>query len=150
MTPVIVSGIIGVVGALLGAIMAFIFQTITEDRKIKAQINEKILDKRIEAHLALVKVIRFFTSVSYIDRKKTNGVDIPYPVFFYGKKEFETLHDKWCQVNRGLKIWSHPNLHKELNYIDNYWNNLNKSVDKIDDEGLPSLEIGRASCRERV
>jgi len=113
--------VILMLGIVIGGIM-IAFSTYLQNRSnTKLKILEKLIDKKMEAHGALIDVLK---SMRYTVVQNEDIPDERYPIMFTNQDAFDEWHVNFTHIINVYLHWFDHKLRGELYFIQDYLFNL--------------------------
>lgn len=141
MTPEFWMGIVGIAGTVLAVAITSLVHLKSEKLRQHAQINDKILDRSLEAHLNFEKIVCRLNNASSMLLRNEHGEQytLIYPVMFEDRKTYTEFHRAWVDAVHEIGMWNSENLRIEHVLVTNYLYELQKYIVKSSDEQLRRL-----------
>ncbi|WP_314057965.1 hypothetical protein [Empedobacter brevis] len=137
----LITPILSFVGVIIGAFLAFISSSFLKRKETRLKISEKILDKKIEAHEDVLKLAKLLRSTLTDNNFTTEMGLITYPIILANKENYlDWKTNLFSKVNNNSH-WLSLSVHKELFFIQDYFINLDKTLENIPDENLKNVAI---------
>ena len=126
---------------LIGVIIGSLFTLLGKRKETQLRIIEKVFDKRLGAHeeiLNLAKQMR--TTVSTHAASDGQNVE-SYPGLLHNSEYFNQFKGNFFITVNSNSHWISIELFRQLNYIQDYLENLSQALLKIDESNYPTLGI---------
>lgn len=137
----LLSPFLSFVGVIIGAFLAFLSSSFLKKKETRLKISEKILDKKIEAHenvLELAKLLRSTLSVNAFTVEKEL---ITYPLILHNKENYIDWKSHLYAKGNKNSHWLSESTHKELFFIQDYFVNLDNTLENVPDENMKMVAI---------
>jgi hypothetical protein len=126
---------------LIGVIVGSMFSLIGKRKETRLRIIEKVFDKRLKAHediLDLAKQMR--TTVS--TNNASDGLNIDsYPGILHNKEYFNQFKGNFFVVVNLNSHWISIELFRQLNYFQDYMENVSQTLLKLDEANYPNFGV---------
>jgi len=133
------SSIFALVGVILGAILTFVLNKQLKQDEYKTRINEKIIDKRINAHEAILEMSKLLrTTISKQSISETGQLQT-YVGMIANKETFENFKTRYYELENFNNHWLDPELNKYTFFIQEYLMNLDLLLKDIDEKHYPDI-----------
>lgn len=133
--------IVPAVAGLIGVIIGSIFTLLVKRKETRLRIIEKVFDKRLQAHediLSLAKQLR--TTVS--THTASDGLNVDsYPGLLHDKEYFNQFKGNFFVVVNSNSHWISIELFRQLNYIQDYLENVSQTLLQIDESNYPQVGV---------
>ncbi len=145
MSDVALAGLLGAIGALIGILISQLLEIVRQNRGFATRQKEKIIDKRIDAHEAIISLSETMMTVVMPDKITNFPKEIEKPIRGIGVLNSLELFENWwadMYVNCYRKhMWLSPQCLKELNYVQDYIVNLRIILANLNDEEIKRLSV---------
>lgn len=126
---------------LIGVIIGSMFTLVGKRKETRLRIIEKVFDKRLKAHediLDIAKQMR--TTVS--THSASDGINVDsYPGLLHNKESFNQFKENFFLAVNLNSHWISIELFRQLNYIQDYVENVSQALLKIDESNYPKFGI---------
>ena len=128
-------------GVLLGSMFTFFANSRLKEKELQLRLREKVLDRRIEAHEAIFKLVAPMRHMRSLEYQESESELARTPQFFMSPEEFYSWHIQHREVAATYSAWLTKPVSRELNFIQDYTLNLSMLIEPAPADLFP--EIGR-------
>ena len=129
------------IGVIIGSFLAFLSSSFLKKKETRLKISEKILDKKIESHEDVLKLAKLLRS-TVSDNNFTSEMElITYPLILANKENYLDWKINLYNKANNNSHWLSQKVHQELFFIQDYFINLDKTLENVPDENLKQIAI---------
>jgi hypothetical protein len=138
---ILITPVLSFVGVIIAAFLAFFSSSFLKKKETLLKISEKILDKKLEAHENVLQLAKYLRS-TISDNKFTVEMElITYPMILANKENYlDWKKDLFIKSNSNSH-WLSNDVIKEIYFIQDYFANLDKTLENIPDENIEKIGI---------
>jgi hypothetical protein len=133
--------IIGLIGVAIGGLISLLTGVVTSLKEYKFRITEKLVDKRISAHEDIMSIAQQLRTSVSSDRLDSDGYFATYPIIFHNKETFDDYRFDFHGLYNPNIHWLGSKVNKELNYIQDYIENLAVICANVPSEKYPQIGL---------
>jgi hypothetical protein len=133
--------IIGVLGAIGGSLLTIIVQYVLLRRSYSLKLWERLIDKRINAHMKVMEVATELRSMFIISSSSDSSVIVRSPNVLFNKESLDAWWTKLGTLILEHSTWLNTKTKREVNYLQDYIVNLNRHLSHIPSEKYPLVGV---------
>jgi len=133
------SAVFALAGALIGALGALAATWIQTGREPRFRLREKIMDRRIAAHEAIIGLshdLRTMLSLGGVDE---DGEVARAPVMLASKDSFDAFFARFHETFSSSSNWLRTDVVREVNLLQDYFVNLNEFLRSVPSPNYASV-----------
>lgn len=130
------SAIFALVGTIAGAVLSFFATWLLRKRELKLRLLEKVLDRRINAHEAVIGLSKKLRYMTDIDSDEGRGVERRFPLVLRTKTDWTDWLLHFSTVVNESSTWLSNGVTRELYLLQDYQTNLDRQLASVKDEDL--------------
>lgn len=138
---VLITPALSFIGVIIGSFLAFLSSSFLKKKETRLKISEKILDKKIESHEDVLKLAKLLRSTISDNNFNSEMELITYPLILANKENYLDWKINLYNKANNNSHWLSQNVHKELFFIQDYFINLDKTLENVPDENLIQIAI---------
>lgn len=135
------NAIFALIGTLLGTCVTGAINYFTKTKETKLRLAEKLLNKKIEAHESLIRLIGLIRSMVLKGGQTVDGDLIRFPKIMESRESMEIFLDQFNLVQSNCDRWFSANLKREMSFFLDYFVNLNEYSRLAEDEAIQDAGI---------
>ena len=135
----LITSLIGLGGIVIGVAITSFVNWRVKSKEARLRVLEKIFDKRLLAHeevLEIVQLLKTTVSTKTIDNDLNM---ITYPAVLADKETFNGFQGRFYQIVTFNAHWLDINLSRELNYVQDYIQNVYMLLKKKSENLYPEI-----------
>lgn len=138
---ILITPILSFVGVIIAAFLAFFSSSFLKKKETLLKISEKILDKKLEAHENVLQLAKYLRSTISDNKFTLERELITYPIILANKENYlDWKKDLFIKSNSNSH-WLSNDVIKEIYFIQDYFVNLDKTLENIPDENIEKIGI---------
>jgi hypothetical protein len=130
------SAIFALIGALSGALVTGFINFMVKKREVKLRIAEKLLDKKLEAHEALIELTSWIRSMVLLGGKDQNQELNRSPFIMQSQENMSDFLLQLNKVQSKIDRWLSAASKREVSLFLDYFVNLNEYAQNASGESL--------------
>lgn len=123
MTP-----LIALIGVFVGTLLTFITSWILKSQETRLKISGQLIEKRIEAHEKILELAKQMRATFSTDKINSEREYITYPFIFSNEESYLKWRTDFLLISNHYSHWLDSEVTKELYFIQDYVNNLDKRL----------------------
>ena len=135
------SALFAIAGIVIGAGLSFLRAWVMKRREVKLRLREKVLDRRIQAHEQVVKLVKPMRTMVLLGYREDDGETARTPAPLQSPKDFEQWYSNHYSGVRESTTWLATEVKRELNLFQDYIINLTSVLNHAGEDEY--AEIGR-------
>jgi hypothetical protein len=138
---ILITPVLSFVGVIIAAFLAFFSSSFLKKKETLLKISEKILDKKLEAHENVLQLAKYLRSTISDNKFSVERELITFPIILANKENYlEWKKDLFIKSNSNSH-WLSNDVIKEIYFIQDYFVNLDKTLENIPDENIEKIGI---------
>lgn len=135
------SAVFAIIGALTGAIVTGFINFLLKERETKLRITEKLLDKKLEAHEALIEITNVIRTMVLLGGADHENKLKRSPLIMQSQKNMDDFLTELTKVQTKTDRWLSTATKREVSLFLDYFVNLNEYARNSSDEALQEAGV---------
>ena len=137
----LITPVLSFIGVIIAAFLAFFSSSFLKKKETLLKISEKILDKKLEAHENVLLLAKYLRSTISNNEFTVEKELISYPIILATREHYlEWKKDLFIKSNSNSH-WLSNDVIKELYFIQDYFVNLDQTLENVHDENIKNVGI---------
>ncbi|OXB06261.1 hypothetical protein [Flavobacterium pectinovorum] len=138
---ILITPLLSFIGVIIGAFLAFFSSSFLKKKETRLKISEKILDKKLEAHENVLQLAKYLRSTISENKFTVEFEPITFPIILANRENYlDWKKDLFIKANNNSH-WLSNDVLKEIYFIQDYFANLDQTLDNVPDENIQSIGI---------